>query len=76
MGRMLTGYPLGMRLPGKPGLGGYWGVSVLLDGHGRADIRAGRCETEGQSWLMQVVSKDAAVWDQAQKPLYALLGVY
>ncbi len=25
MGRFLTGYPLGYRLMGKPGLGGYWG---------------------------------------------------
>jgi hypothetical protein len=24
---MLTGYPLHMQLPGRPGLGGYWGVS-------------------------------------------------
>lgn len=24
---MLTGYPLGMQMPGRPGLGGYWGVS-------------------------------------------------
>jgi len=28
--RMLTGYPLGMQMPGRPGLGGYWGVSTLL----------------------------------------------
>jgi len=27
---MLTGYPLGMQMPGRPGLGGYWGVSTLL----------------------------------------------
>jgi hypothetical protein len=26
--RMLTGYPLGMQMPGRPGLGGYWGVST------------------------------------------------
>jgi len=24
----LTGYPLHGRLPGRPGLGGYWGVSL------------------------------------------------
>jgi hypothetical protein len=31
--RFLTGYPLHGRLPGRPGLGGYWGVSLapLID---------------------------------------------
>lgn len=27
---MLTGYPLGYRLPGRPGLAGYYGVSELV----------------------------------------------
>lgn len=27
--RFLTGYPLHYKLPGKPGLGGYFGVSII-----------------------------------------------
>lgn len=27
--RLLTGYPLHYKLPGKPGLGGYFGVSRI-----------------------------------------------
>jgi hypothetical protein len=27
---MLTGYPLGIQMPGRPGLGGYWGVSIVF----------------------------------------------
>ena len=30
---MLTGYPLMGKLLGRPGLGGYWGVSDLLPHH-------------------------------------------
>ena len=43
----LTGYPLHGRLPGRPGLGGYWGVCrAMLLGDNAADIRAGSFVTE------------------------------